>query len=294
MPTIAEVYKTHLAAMIQNTSQNQQVTEKNVYQPGNPINRKYVDKVIEDHLLPGSRIINIETLYELHRRSKAGKSCLILMEHYSNFDLPVFIYLLSHSGPEGLAAAESIVAMAGLKLNVESKAVLAFSEAYSRIVIYPSRYLEKITDPEELKEARKKSSVINRAALHHMVRCKHSGHIILVFPSGTRYRPGKPDTKRGLKEMDSYLKVFDYMVLVGIEGNILRIHPSGEMEEDQLFKDTVVYKVSPILECEDFRNKARSSAPAGVDVKQYVADKVMRELEVLHEEIQQIKEASAH
>jgi hypothetical protein len=290
MPTIAEVYKTHLAAMIKNTSQNQEVTEKNVFQPGNPINRKYVDKVIEDHLLPGSRIVNIESLYELHRRSKAGKSCLILMEHYSNFDLPVFIYLLSRSGPEGLETAESIVAMAGMKLNVESKAVLAFSEAYTRIVIYPSRYLEKITDPEELKEARKKSSVINRAALHHMVRCKHSGHIILVFPSGTRYRPGNPDTKRGLKEIDSYLKVFDYMVLVGIAGNILRIHPSGEMEEDQLFKDTVVYKVSPILECEAFRNEARSKAPVEADLKQYVADEVMRELEKIHQEVEQLRE----
>lgn len=290
MPTIAEVYRTHLAAMIQNTSQNQEVTEKNVFQPGNPVNRKYVDKVIEDHLLPGSRIINIETLYELHRRSKEGKSCLILMEHYSNFDLPVFIYLLSRSGPEGLATADSIVAMAGLKLNVESRAVLAFSEAYSRIVIYPSRYLEKITDPEEQKEARRKSSIINRAALHHMVRCKHSGHIILVFPSGTRYRPGNPDTKRGLKEIDSYLKVFDYMVLVGIGGNILRIHPSGEMEEDQLFKDTVVYKVSPIRECEAFRNEARSKAPADADLKQFVADEVMRELEKLHEEIEHIRE----
>ncbi|MCX7787359.1 MAG: 1-acyl-sn-glycerol-3-phosphate acyltransferase [Spirochaetes bacterium] len=293
MPTIAEVYRTHLAAMIQNTSQNQEVTEKNVFQPGNPVNRKYVDKVIEDHLLPGSRIINIETLYELHRRSKEGKSCLILMEHYSNFDLPVFIYLLSHSSPEGQALADSIVAMAGLKLNVESKAVLAFSEAYSRIVIYPSRYLEKITDPEEQKEARRKSSVINRAALHHMVRCKHSGHIILVFPSGTRYRPGNPDTKRGLKEIDSYLKVFDYMVLIGIGGNILRIHPSGEMEEDQLFKDTVVYKVSPILECETFRNEARSKAPADADLKQFVADEVMRELEKLHEEIERIREPKA-
>ncbi len=293
MPTIAEVYRTHLAAMIQNTSQNQEVTEKNVFQPGNLINRKYVDKVIEDHLLPGSRILNIEALYELHRRSKEGKSCLILMEHYSNFDLPVFIYLLSRSGPEGQATADSIVAMAGLKLNVESKAVLAFSEAYSRIVIYPSRYLEKISDPEEQKKARKQSSIINRAALHHMVRCKHSGHIILVFPSGTRYRPGNPDTKRGLKEIDSYLKVFDYMVLIGIAGNILRIHPSGEMEEDQLFKDTVVYKVSPILECEAFRNGARSKAPADADLKQFVADEVMQELEKIHAEVEKIREPKA-
>ncbi len=80
------------------------------------------------------------------------------------------------------------------------------------------------------------------------------------------------------------------MVLVGIGGNILRIHPSGEMEEDQLFKDTVVYKVSPIRECEAFRNEARSKAPADADLKQFVADEVMRELEKLHEEIERIRE----
>ncbi|MFQ3619662.1 MAG: 1-acyl-sn-glycerol-3-phosphate acyltransferase [Spirochaetales bacterium] len=288
MPSIAEVYREHLAAMLRQTSQSQEVTEKNVYQPGNPVNRKYVDKVIEDHLLPDSKIIGIENLHQLHKLSKEGKSCLILMEHYSNFDLPVFIYLLSRSGEEGKQTAESIVAMAGLKLNIESKAVLAFTEAYSRIVIYPSRYLEKITDPEEYKEARKQSSAINRAALHHMVRCKHSGHIILVFPSGTRYRPGNPDTKRGLKEMDSYLKAFDYMVFIGIVGNILRIHPSGEMEEDQLYKDTVMFKVSPIIECETFRNQARQETPQEADPKQFVADEIMRELEKLHKELDQL------
>ncbi|HOV37668.1 MAG TPA: 1-acyl-sn-glycerol-3-phosphate acyltransferase [Spirochaetales bacterium] len=293
MPSISEVYRTYLTKLINITSKYRKVTAKNVYQPGNLVNRAYVEKVIEDHLLPGSRIIGIENLYELHRLSKTGKSCLILMEHYSNFDLPVFIYLLGRSGPEGKETADSIIAMAGMKLNEESSAVLAFTEAYSRIVIYPSRYLEKISDPAKLKSALKRSKVINRAALHHMVRCKHAGHIILVFPSGTRYRPGNPDTKRGLKEIDSYIKAFDYMVLIGIGGNILRVHPTGEMEEDQLFKDTVIYKVSPVLECNTFRTQTRMRAPADADLKQFVVDEVMKELDRLHEEIEQVRKSLA-
>ena len=290
MSTISGKYRSILGEMIKNCAQSQTITEHNVYQPGNMKNRPYVEKVVTDHLLPGSRIIGIENLEELHRLSKEGKSGLILMEHYSNFDLPVLIYLLGNGGAEGKAAADSIVSMAGLKLNADNPVVLAFSEAYSRIVIYPSRYHDSITDPELLKKERKRSNAINRAALHEMIRCKHSGHIILVFPSGTRYRPGNPDTKRGLKEIDSYIKAFDYMVLIGSGGNLLRIQPGGDMAEDVLAEDTVVFKVSPVIKCEEFRDKARSEAPADTDAKQFTVDRVMAELEKLHEEIERIRE----
>ncbi len=289
MPTISEKYRNILVEMIKNCSQSPTITEQNVYQPGNMKNRPYVEKVVTDHLLPGSRIVDVENLEDLHRRCKQGESCLILMEHYSNFDIPAFIYLLGKSGPGGKAAADSIVAMAGLKLNAEHPVVLAFTEAYSRIVIYPSRYHDSISDPEKLKEERKKSNAINRAALHEMIRCKHSGHIILVFPSGTRYRPGRPDTKRGLKEIDSYIKAFDHMVLIGSGGNLLRIQPGGDMAEDQLAEDTVVFKVGPVLSCEEFRNTARAEAPAEADLKQFTVDRIMEELEKLHKEIEKIR-----
>ncbi len=289
MGSISEKYRSILPEMIRNCTQSQTITGHNVFQPGNMKNRPHVDKVVEDHLLPGSGIIDVQHLEELHRLSRDGKSCLILMEHYSNFDIPAFIYLLGKSGPRGKDAAEAIVSMAGLKLNVENPAVHAFSEAYSRIVIYPSRYHDSITDPEKLKEERKKSNVINRAALHEMIRCKHSGNIILVFPSGTRYRPGKPDTKRGLKEIDSYIKVFDYMVFIGSGGNILRIHPSGEMAEDLLVQDRVVFKVSPVMDCQEFRDRARAEAPADADHKLFTVQRVMEELDKLHIEVRKIR-----
>jgi len=289
MSTIQQKYSQILGPMLKNRSQSQTITEHNVFQPGSTKNRPYIDKIVEDHLLPGSGIIGCENLIELYELCKQGKSCLILVEHYSNFDLPNFIYLLDRCGDKGKEAANSVVAMAGMKLNVESKTVLLFTEIYSRIVIYPSRYHDAIKDPEKLVEERKKSNAINRAALHEMIRCKHSGHMILVFPSGTRYRPGQPDTKRGLKEIDSYIRAFDYMVLVGIGGNILRLNPSGEMEEDFLVQDTVLLKASPVLNCEEFRTKTRNRTPADADPKQFVVDRVMHELELLHEEIEKVR-----
>ena len=290
MSSIYEKYAHVLGPMMKNRSQSQTITEKNVYQPGNVKNRPYMDKIVEEHLLPGSKILDVENLIALYDLCKQGKSCLLLMEHYSNFDLPNFIYLLERSGPKGKEAADSVIAMAGMKLNVESSTVLLFTELYSRIVIYPSRYHEAIKDPEKLQEERKRSNAINRAALHEMIRCKHSGHMILVFPSGTRYRPGQPETKRGLKEIDSYIRAFDHMVLIGSGGNVLRIHPTGEMTDDLLIKDTVMLKVSPIINCEDFRAQTRAEAPANADPKQFVVDRIMRDLDVLHEEIEKIRE----
>ena len=122
-----------------------------------------------------------------------------------------------------------------------------------------------------------------------MVRRKHEGHIILVFPSGTRYRPGKPDTKRGLKEIDSYIKAFDYMVFIGSGGNCLRIGP-GEMTEDLLYKDTMIFKIGPVLSCQEFRSHTRSLADPEGDVKQFTVDKVMEELDKLHDEIEAVRE----
>ncbi|MDR1931824.1 MAG: 1-acyl-sn-glycerol-3-phosphate acyltransferase [Spirochaetales bacterium] len=287
---ISERYRDLIIQMVKNSSQSATVTGANTFQPGNLTNRPYIEKMLADQMLPQSRIEGLENLLDLHRRCEQGASCLILMEHYSNFDLPAFVYLLERSGAEGRAAADSIIAIAGLKLNAESDMVLSFTEAYSRIVIYPSRYFDSITDPEVLKAERAKSNAINRAALHEMVRCKHEGHIILVFPAGTRYRPDKPDTKRGLKEIDSYVKAFDYMVFIGSGGNLLRINPNGDMSEDILAEDTVIFKIGPVVGCQEFRSHAREAAAEGSDAKRFTVDRVMEELEKLHKEIEAIRE----
>ena len=60
------------------------------------------------------------------------------MEHYSNFDLPCFTQLLERCGAPYQEVADSVVAVAGVKLNEESKLVLAFTEVFTRVVLYPS------------------------------------------------------------------------------------------------------------------------------------------------------------
>ncbi|MFW6231603.1 MAG: 1-acyl-sn-glycerol-3-phosphate acyltransferase [Spirochaetota bacterium] len=279
---IREQFARHALAMREHSRQPRTITPDNVYQEANEANRKLIHEILDTLVLPGSGILQQEHMIELSERSQNGASCLILMEHYSNFDIPALYYLLERAGLKHIA--DRIVAIAGMKLNEESEFVNAFAEAYTRLVIYPSRSLLRHTDEERLVRERTRSSHINMAATRQMIRLKHEGRIVLVFPSGTRYREGQPDTKRGVKEVDSYLKLFDYAVLVGIAGNVLRISPNGDMSEDLATRDLVLLNVSQPVNCRAFRETARANTPKDIDPKQYAADRVMEELAKVHEE----------
>lgn len=288
MESIRNKYGDIIRRMLSASRGHKTVTESNVYQPGNSDNLPHIDAILKDNLLPGSEIRGIDHLLELKKKAEAGSSCLLLLEHYSNFDLPVFHYLLRNSGSEGATLAASIVAIAGIKLNETNPAILAFTETYSRVVIYPSRSMEIIKrnmkDPKELVAELMRATTINRAAMKAMAGLRQEGKVILVFPAGTRYRPGKPETKRGVREIDSYIKSFDIMCLVSINGNILRINPSGSMEDDILHKDKVIITASPLIDCSDYRHAAKHDHGIRDDRKQAVADKIMEDLEIMHQQ----------
>ncbi|MEM5947563.1 1-acyl-sn-glycerol-3-phosphate acyltransferase [Spirochaetia bacterium 38H-sp] len=286
---ISQAYRDLIKEMITKARHPLEIDENSVWQEANKATRPYINKMLSELLEEGSRIEGIENLKQLYKQSKEGKSCLLLVEHYSNFDLPTLIYLLENMGEEGQEIADHIIAIAGLKLNEHNELVKAFTEAYSRIVIYPSRSLAKM-DEETLRKEFPKSKAINRAAMHMLIEKKHSGNIILVFPSGTRYRPGKPETKKGVKEIDSYLKSFDLVCFVGIAGNILRINPDEhKMEDDIVCKDKIIFLVDTPQSAKDFREKAKESCPEGTDKKQWVADRIMEKLESLHTKAEELR-----
>jgi hypothetical protein len=165
--------------------------------------------------------------------------------------------------------------------------VLAFTEAYSRLVIYPSRSIEIIKenykDPKELLAEVMRSTTVNLASMRALSHLKKQGHLVLVFPSGTRYRPWDPSTKRGVREIDSYIKSFSKMCLVAINGNILRLNDAGSMEEDLVCQDRVIYSPSPIIDCAEFRDQLKHEHHMGEDRKQARVDEIMAQLERLHE-----------
>ena len=288
--SLSERYRHYFGELARLAQAADRIDDTNVYQEWNPGTRKIMNSMVAENLLPGSGLGNRENFMEFLGQLKDGKRGLILMEHYSNMDLPVLCYLLEQDSEEGRDLSSRIVAMAGMKLNEENPIVKAWAEGFTRIVIYPSRSLAAYTDPEERAAEESKSRKINMASMRAMDAAKKRGQTVLVFPSGTRYRPGKPETKRGLREIDSYLRMFDVMILISINGNCLRINPESpnDMLSDLVCKDVILMTASPVIECKPFRKEVIASLgerpeERGIDPKQATADKIMELLEEQHE-----------
>ena len=291
---LREQYSEHFKKLSGMSVAPAKIDSTNVYQPKNWNTRKIMDKLVEDNVLPESHVEGIENFENFYDQVAQGKHGLILMEHYSNTDLPALFYLLEHSGNEKLAdLSRRIVAIAGMKLNEASPIVRAFAESFTRVVIYPTRSLtakeQSAESEEEAKAEEQKARKINRAAMRAMDDCKKRGEVNLVFPSGTRYREGHPETKRGLREIDSYLRLFDIMILVSINGSILTIQ-SEDMLDDLVGPDKLVYASSPVIDCKSFRKDFLASLPEDTpDPKQTIIDHVMEMLEEQHDKIEKTR-----
>ena len=293
---LKEAYGNVFAEMTKLSKAAAKIDETQVYEEANLETRKYMKKILDDNFLPESGLGNVENFKAFYDAiTKEGKSGLILMEHYTNLDLPGILYLLEkHGEPWSIDLASRIVAVAGMKLNESNIAVRAFTEGFTRVVIYPTRSLsaveeKEISEEEKIAEAQR-ARKINFAAMRAMDSCKKRGQAILVFPSGTRYRPGKPETKRGLREIDSYLRLFDCMILVSINGNCLRINPENpdDMLADIVEQDVITLTASPVINCKEFRNEVLESLPeTEEDPKQKTVDKVMEILDEIHQQVEE-------
>ena len=278
--TLTTAYGDHVKRALALSKVPTVVTEENVYQRGSEDILLILDEMIDALLLPGSGFDGMENLEKLFSLAKSGKSCLLLVEHYSNMDLSIVSTLLRDAGGSGKEIRNSIIAISGIKLNEDSPVVAAFTGAYTKIVIYPSRSLQGL-DPEKDKAEIARSAIINRAAMKALIRHKYKGNLVLVFPSGTRYRPWEPETTKGVREIDSYIRSFDYMCFVALNGQVLHVQKT-DMMNDAISKDVVIVTVGPVLPCGEFRDNVIKAATEDEDKKQAVADAIMNELEKLH------------
>ena len=288
--TLREKYHDLFSNLEKLSTTSSVIDETNVYQVENPVTRKIMDQVVAENTTPDSHLNGIENFEDFYNQVQEGKHGLILMEHYANTDLPAFCYMLEHSGSQKLAElSKKIVAIAGMKLNEADPVVKAFAESFTRVVIYPTRSLDKKeqTEPAEVAQAEEqRARKINLAAMHAMDDCKRRGEVILVFPSGTRYRPGHPDTKKGLREIDSYIRLFDIVILVSINGHILELQDE-DMLNDLIEPTKQIFTASPVIECKPFRKQFMASLPEDEpDPKQKLIDRIMEILEEQHNKVE--------
>ncbi len=268
-----------------------EIRPNNVFQEGNKQGKEIIGSLVDKIMLPGSRIINNENLKELYERSQNGESCLLLVEHYSNFDYPVIYRLIENDPLLGKDVANTIIPIQGMKLSSKESVTSAFTQTYSTIVIFPSRTIDTVDTAEKKAEIRKTSTPINHAAMKELTERKYNGQIILVFPTGTRYRPWDPETKKGVREIFTYLKSFDNILFLGINGNLMKPHKSDDMNADvkSIERDLMFLTASPVIKGKEFRKEKVAETPEGEDSKQYVVNQVMKALEKIHNKTEIIR-----
>ena len=269
-----------IVKLLQNSKYSQDILDIDTWQPANLANLELVFSIVGPLIHNNSAIINAHHFTEIQHILDQGKSCIIMPEHYSNFDLPGLFYLIQAQHQELIPVSKKIISLSAAKLNAESKAVLAFSEGFNRIMIYPARakHDESELNAEELAE-QKKLEIINQRAIKSMLKAKDGGKIILMFPSGTRYRPEKPESRQALEQAVSFLKRFDYVCFIGIAGNTLVVNPNNNMEEDLLHKDSMVYWIDKPIASKDFMDQVEG----GRLNKKGVAKHITEHLYSLHQ-----------
>ncbi len=267
---------------------NEQEDANSVLQFANLENRKIVEGIIDKLILKGSGIHPIERLHTLYDLAKQGKSVLFFSEHYSNFDIPVIFYLIQKLSPYGKDITDKIIALATRRLNEHSVIVRAFAECYNRITVYAARDVVQL-NKEEAAAEHKYAQELNKSALSHVAHLKENGYIIFIFPAGTRYRPGKPETKVPIPQVVSFIKRFDYLMFAGIDGLLLKVDPEGNMASEESNEDVVSISLGEVMECKKFCNDAIAAYP-DMDSKESILKFVTKNLDNLHQQAVDLRE----
>lgn len=265
------------------------VTTDTVYKPGNLAARRVSNSLVARLVLPGSKIINAHHLAKSWRLAQEGKSVLILCEHFSNFDLTNISYLTDHDPLIGEEFANKLIAMAGVKLSRDSdRFISSFIKIYNRIVIVPSRSRDQSTFTLEEQNEYKK---INISALREMTKRKYSGHPILVFPTGTRTRPNEPDTAKAIKEIYGYIRSFDVVQFLSLNGLNLTVS-AKHMSEDKPQANVIMIGASEPISSVDFLKQAADNCPSSVDIRDFIPEYTMQQLFSLHDYVEPIRKST--
>ncbi len=259
------------------------ITPDNVFQEGIRHNYSLFIELVNSLMLPGSGVKHADRLLKIPALIAQNKSVLFLMKHVGNFDVPCFFSLVSREGDQYQNILERLVFIAGRKLNEDSIMVRTFSEIFSRLVIVPNRDIPPKAPNETPKQRCNREAIlqeaarINRAALRRMLALKKDGHIIVLFPMGGRPKPWLKEN--GVKETTSYMRLFDYVYFINMEGNLLPV--GTDMTNEHSVKDKIVFTISDPVLSKSYLDESRQLFDKQVeeeDFDQFNVGRVMLEI----------------
>ncbi len=258
--TVEKIAKKH------NISENElhsKITPENVFQKAITFYRDEFDEEFTKFAVKGdSKIIGTENIKKFHDFALQGKTCLILARHVGNFDVPNLYHLMKNQNL--LDIFNDIVFIAGRKLNEEYDLIRLLTIMFPRIVIIP-----KGEDAEQAKS-------INLAAWRELQKIKKQSKMILLYPTGTREREWDPNSFKGIRETYNYVKSFDHIIFLNVQGNTLIPSPET-MINDKFVNDTIIFTFSQVHETKSLLDRIinENKNKKTNDTKQFVADKLV-------------------
>jgi len=276
-----------------------EITPDNIYQEAHKENRDLLFEIMKKCHRPGSTILGIENVIALGKLAEQGKSCIILSEHVSNLDVPsLFTRFYDHENESLKGIFERFVFVAGTKLNALPMVKL-FTEMFSRVVVYAIRSLNEIKNDEEMKDEVDLANRINLKSTRKIGELRNKGFIIFLFASGTRYRPWDPETKRGIKAIHSYLNSFDYFCCVSANGNNMPPEKHEDMTKETVCDDVIVFNFGEVIDSKEYLKNVTESQNGIISndcegkeqLKQFVADTIMGEIDFLHDQAEEYRKS---
>ncbi|NND95915.1 MAG: 1-acyl-sn-glycerol-3-phosphate acyltransferase [Pirellulaceae bacterium] len=201
-------------------------------------------------LLPESGVFGLENLHRLVELGREGNSCLLCLNHRSNLDVPILGALLEDQGESELF--KKIIWVAGRKLEEDVGLTSMLVQCFNRVIVSPPSWFASPRTEPEIHEGRQ----INIAAERAIASLRHEGWVFAMFPAGTRIRPGNESTEQAIAQMDSYLRLFDYVVLCNIDGCTLPVSKDRDLTHETPRLDRMRYTFGPLRETKQWRIEA--------------------------------------
>ena len=237
-------------------------------------NRHLIAGLCRRLLLPGSKIVGLSNFRELVRHAQDDKACLLCLNHRSNLDVPTLDALLADHGEAGLF--DSLIWITGRTLEEDTDVTRMLVQCFNRLIVTPHRWFHSGRTEAEVHEAK----TINVAAERALSRLRHEGWVCALFPAGTRVRPDDESTKQAIAETDSYLRMFDYLLLCNIDGCTLPVSRSQDFTHEVPKLDRVIFSFGSVQPTDQWRAEMAARYP-DLDQREASARAIGEEIEAL-------------
>jgi hypothetical protein len=104
--------------------------------------------------------------------------------------------------------------------------------------------------------------------------------VFALFPSGTRIRTNDESTREAIEQTDSYLRMFDHVLLCNIDGCTMPVRKDCDFTHEMPKLDRMRYTFSAVQTTESWRANAAARHP-DLDQREASARVMSEELESL-------------